>query len=498
VIRLKTWESIRVRCLRDGEPIKTVAREEGLAPNTVRKYLRTDKPPEHKKFRRTHLLDAYKAHVDELLRRSPRITAVRIGRYLRENVDPSLRCEESTLRKFVARRREILIPKEAFIRACYSPGDEAQFDFSPVKVYLAGVLTIIQLFAIRLSYSGRYFARASMHSDQIALFTGLLAGFEAFGGLPSRAIFDNAKTAVIRILRGRNRLENTRFAEFCGTLALEINFAAPARGNEKGGVEGIIHYVQDNFFDPTPSFDSFAELNDALAVFCEQDAKRLHSTHHETIAARFEREQAVLRPLPGVLPRPCVRRNARVNKFAEVQFEGDVYSVPSAYAHRHVVVECYEGHLAILLADEPIAQHPRGSGRSEYFLDPRHYLELLAHKHRAAEHALVLADGRIPASLHELFSRYKAAEPSTATRRWTQVLMHLADHPAELVGQTVVHALARGTDDPEAIALLLRQRTAPPPPALLDPARLPEAARVTVLTVDLAGYALAEMAEVMA
>jgi transposase len=496
VIRLKTWESIRLRCRRDGDHIKVVAREEGIAPNTVRKYLRSDEPPRRKTFRRLHLLDPYQSHIDGLLRRTPRITAVRIGRYLRENVDPSLRYEESTLRKYVACRREVLIPKEAFVRACYSPGDEGQFDFSPVEVYLNGVLTVVQLFAIRLSYSGRYFARASMRSDQVALFTGLLAGFKALGGLPLRAIFDNAKTAVIRILRGRNRVENTKFTEFCGSLALEVNFAAPARGNEKGGVEGIIGYLQDNFFRPIPSFDSLTELNDALAIFCERDAQRLHSTHQETIAARFEREQVLLRALPAVLPRPCVSRDARVNKFAEVQFEGDIYSVPSRFAHRQVVVESYEEHLRILIADEPIAEHPRGFGGSEYFLDPRHYLELLAHKHRAAEHALVLADGRIPASLQELFARYKAAEPSTATKRWTQVLMHLADHSAEVVGQTVVHALARGTEDPEAIALLLRQRMAPPPPALLDPTRLPEGARSAMLTVDLSRYALADLAEV--
>jgi DNA-binding CsgD family transcriptional regulator len=40
---MKVWESIRLRCRRDGEKIKSVARDLGLAPNTVRKYLRQDK-----------------------------------------------------------------------------------------------------------------------------------------------------------------------------------------------------------------------------------------------------------------------------------------------------------------------------------------------------------------------------------------------------------------------------------------------------------------------
>ena len=496
VIRLKTWESIRLRCLRDHEPIKAVARDERVAPNTVRKYLRCDEPPRCKPRNRVHMLDPFQSHIDDLLRRSPRITAVRIGRYLRENVDATVRVDESTLRKFVARRRAQLVPKEAFVRASYAPGDEAQFDFSPVQMDLNGVLTVVQLFAIRLSYSGRYFARISLRSDRVALFTGLLAGLVALGGLPRRAIFDNAKTAVIKILRGRNRIENKEFAEFCGALALEVHFAAPAKGNEKGGVEGIIGYIQDNFFTPTPSFASVSGGNVALAAFCERDIERVHSTYHETIAVRVAREQPALRALPAVLPRACLRRDARANKFAEVHFENDRYSVPSRFAHRAVAVEAYEDHVRIVLEDAAIAQHPRGFGRGESFLDPRHYLELLAHKHRAAERALVLSDGRIPAPLHELFARYKAIEEATATKRWTKVLAYLADYPADIVGQTVTHALARGTDDPEAIALLLRQRTAPPPPALLDRARLPEGARGTTSVADLTRYALANVAEV--
>lgn len=487
-----------MRCRRDGEHIKAVARDEGVAPNTVRKYLRSDEPPRHKAPQRAHLLDPYQSHIDALLRRTPRITAIRIGRYLRENVDASLRCDESTMRKYVARMRQQLVPKEAFVRACYAPGDEAQFDFSPVEVSLAGVVITVQLFAIRLSYSGRVFARASLRSDRVALFTGLLAGFSTFGGLPLRAIFDNAKIAVTRILRGRSRIENTAFTEFCGTLALEVNFAAPAKGNEKGGVEGIIGYLQDNFFRPVPAFETLAELNAALAAFCERDAQRVHSTHREKIADRFERERAALRPLPSTLPNPCVRREVRVNKFAEVQYENDVYSVPTRFAHRFATVEAYEERICVVLDGEAIAQHPRGFSRGEYFLDPRHYLDLLARKHRAAEHALVLTDGRIPASLHELFVRYKAADPATSTKRWTRVLAHLADHPADVVGQTVTHALARGTDDPEAIALLLRQRVAPPPPASLDPARLPAAARTSATPIDFTPYALTKLAEAIA
>ena len=146
---------------------------------------------------------------------------------------------------------------------------------------------------------------------------------------------------------------------------------------------------------------------------------REHTTHHETIGDRFAREQRMLPALPTVLPRPCVTRYARVNKFAEVGFERN-------------------WRLRIIVDADVVAEHQRGFGAGERFLDPRHYLTLLAHKHRAAESALVLSDGRIPDVLRDLFDRYCQTDSRSATKRWTQVLSLLSDVPVAELAQVVV------------------------------------------------------------
>lgn len=105
---METWETIRLRCRRDGEKIKPVARELGLASNTVRKYLRCDGPPKAAARPRAKLLDPYATHIDELIRSTPKITAVRVGSYLRQNVDAELYVDERTLREFVAAGRRQL------------------------------------------------------------------------------------------------------------------------------------------------------------------------------------------------------------------------------------------------------------------------------------------------------------------------------------------------------------------------------------------------------
>jgi hypothetical protein len=103
---MDTWETIRLRCRRDGEKIKVVARDLDLAPNTVRKYLRHDGPPKSTLKPRAKLLDPYMHQIDELIRTTPKITAVRIGSWLRQNVDPLLEVDERTLRVYVAARRD--------------------------------------------------------------------------------------------------------------------------------------------------------------------------------------------------------------------------------------------------------------------------------------------------------------------------------------------------------------------------------------------------------
>ena len=493
---MDTWATIRSRCLGGGEKIKVVARELGLAPNTVRRYLRRDAKPKPIKLpSRISQYHCYQAHIDHLLRSTPKITAVRIGSYLRENVDSDIVIRERALRKYVARRRCLIQPQEAFIRARYAPGDQAQFDFSPMTVILSGAETVVQLFVMRMSYSGRIFARASLRQDQPTLFAGLLAALSTFGGVPRRAVFDNAKTAVTRILRGRNRLENNAFAAFRGALALTVEFAAPAKGNEKGGVEGINGFVEDNFFRPIPSFTDMEELNAALEAFCQADMMRVAAGQQESIGARFTQEAPTLHPLPTVLPRACVIKSSRINKFSEVLFEGNWYSVHTQYAHRYGFVEVYENHVRIIVDDAVIAEHRRAVGKGQRVLDPHHYLELLGHKHRAAATAEVLADGRIPIELHTLLNHYQRSGAASATKKWTAVLALLAKAPAELLAQTVTRALACGTDDPAAIALLLHQSMDPPERRRINLESLPPAARVCAPVVDLTAYATAKLME---
>jgi transposase len=495
LVTLDVWEQIRLRCLRNGEPVKLVARELGISKNTVKKYIQSQSVPVTKPLDRRSAVDVHKSFIDDLLRESPSITSKRVGVLLRERVDASVSIGERALRRYVASRRAELKPREAFVRASYSPGAQAQFDFTPVQVIVAGILVTLELFVMRLSYSGRIFARASFRCDQPALFAGILEALVTFGGVPLEGVFDNAATAVARVLRGRSRDENATFRSFCGALAFPIVFAAPRKGNEKGGVEGANHYVQENFFTPIPEFDSLDQLNEQLAAFCDRDQLRIHSTHREAVAERFAREESVLRPLPNPLPRPCVVRPAHVNKFSEVVFETNRYSVPTRFAHRSALIEVYDRRLRIVVDETAAAEHPRLSDRHQNLLDPRHFVDLLSHKHRAADTALVFAGDRLPKSFADLRRQYILKDSTRGTRAWMDVVSLLKEAPVDAVDGAIRKAMELGTDDPAAIALLVRQHATP---ATLPPVNLegrPDALRHLVDRVDLQAWNISALAE---
>lgn len=317
MITLDIWETIRIRCVANKEPIKRVARELGISKNTVRKYLVSGVLPLPTKNAKRHpRMSAFESHVDQLLRQTPKITAGRIAQIIKETIDPSFSINERSVREYVAKRRMHITPKEAYVRLIYTPGDQVQLDFKDVLAIIDGKEVELHMFVARLSYSTMCFARCYFTEDRPALFDGIVSSCVRFYGIPREGIFDNATTAVKRVLLGRNRELNTEFAALCGSLALKMNFAAPAKGNEKGGVEGIHGYIEDNFFRPMPAYQSLEELNQALGVFTDRFLER--RVDGEPVAERFERERSAFLPMPSVLPETCVRESTRINKFVIV------------------------------------------------------------------------------------------------------------------------------------------------------------------------------------
>ena len=235
--------------------------------------------------------------------------------------------------------------------AFHVPGDLMQFDFTPVKLVVAGVLTDCCTNVRRpgLSYSGRIFCVPSrcarIRSPLSSRLISLGASRARFGGVPRVGVFDNAKTAVTRILRvaAIQPRENRGLPRLLRQdWRSKSEFAAPAaKGNEKGGVEGANGFVEDNMFRPIPS----ARISRRSTFALERPLpERWRRAGRRCIARETHRQSGSLvknDPAPATAPSITSGRLHSLDCNASTSLPvkaicdtGTAYSVPTQWAHR--------------------------------------------------------------------------------------------------------------------------------------------------------------------
>src|SRR3546814_14437505 len=100
------------------------------------------------------------------------------------------------------------------------------------------------------------------------LFDALTHSFRVLGGVPQRVIFDNMKTAVDRIGKGKSRQVNARFAAMASHYLFETDFCNPASGWENGQVEKNVQDARRRLWQPMPRFPDLDALNAWLDERC--------------------------------------------------------------------------------------------------------------------------------------------------------------------------------------------------------------------------------------
>lgn len=88
-----------------------------------------------------------------------------------------------------------------------------------------------------MCYSKASFVVAYEHADLVSFLDGHVRAFEYFEGVPRRLAYDNLKSAVIRVGKGKERVLNETFKKLRCHYLFELRFCNVARGNEKGDVE---------------------------------------------------------------------------------------------------------------------------------------------------------------------------------------------------------------------------------------------------------------------
>jgi transposase len=140
-----------------------------------------------------------------------------------------------------------------------------------------------------LPHSDDCFVAAFPAETTEAFLEGHVRAFAYFGGVPTQILYDNTKIAMAKILGGEERQRTRSFSELESYYLFADKFGRPAKGNDKGKVEGLVGYARRNLMVPIPRVSSWEELNAHLEEQCRKRRERRLRGHTETIGERFER-----------------------------------------------------------------------------------------------------------------------------------------------------------------------------------------------------------------
>jgi hypothetical protein len=291
------------------------------------------------------------------------------------------------------------------------------------------------------------------------LFDAYNHAFRVLGGVPRRGIYDNMRTAVDKVGRGKERQVNARFSAMVSHFLFEADFCNPASGWEKGQIEKNVQDARHRLWQPTPSFSSLAALNDWLETRCrELWAQTAHGSQLGSVADAWAEEARCLMPLS----RPFdgfVECAKRVSPTCLVHLDRNRYSVPASFANRPVSVRVYPERIVVAAEGRIICEHPRVFARSHQrkstttVFDWRHYLAVIQRKPGALRNGAPFAE--LPPAFLALQQRM--LKTAGGDREMVEILALVLQHDEQAVLTAVELALEAGAPTKTHILNLLHR-----------------------------------------
>ncbi|QLG87983.1 IS21 family transposase (plasmid) [Chitinibacter bivalviorum] len=471
---MATFAKVRRMYFRDQLSISEIARRTSLTRNTIKKWLRTDSATEPR-YRRKSSQTKLSPFIPQLVKalqtdlHRPKRDRRTAKVLFQELVTAGFGGDYSRVTAFIRHWRTQTMGhhlKSAFVPLRFALGEAFQFDWSEEHAFIGGIHRKVLLAHMKLCASRAFALMAYPSQSHEMLFDAHTRAFQMLGGVPLRGIYDNMKTAVDKVLPGKERIINARFHAMTAHYLFDTEFCNVASGWEKGIVEKNVQDRRRHIWQAALAlkFASFDELNAWLEQQCQLAWQQLrHPEYPElTLAELRQDEQLHMMPFPGAFD-GYTEVLARVSSTCLITFQRNRYSVPCHWANQMVSVRLYPSRLVIYADQQVIAEHVRSFERSQTFYHWQHYLPLLEQKPGALRNGAPFNE--MPADLRQLqqrLLRHKGGD-----RIMAKVLGCVPKYGLETVQVAVALMLETGKVSAEHVLnVLARLHEAPRPDAL--------------------------------
>lgn len=359
---MENWAEIRRLHRAEGVPIKEIARRLGVARNTVRAALASDRPPSYQRARRGSVIDPYELQIRALLKDWPTMPAPEIAQRIGWSYS------EGPLKKLLARIRPEYKGIDPADRVTYEPGRLTQCDlwFPEPKIPVGkGQLRMLPVLVMTSAFS-RFMAATMIPSRQggdiLAGMWTLIAGV----GRVSKSLLWDRESAI-----GGGGRVTTEAAAFAGTLATTIRLA-PARDPEfKGMVERHNGFLETSFL-PGRTFVSPRDFNEQLGEWLARVNTRTVRAIQGRPVDLLATEYPQMLSLPPVTPTIGLRQRVRLARDYYVRVDTVDYSVDPRAIGRFVDVVASPWEVTVRCDGQVVARHERSWAKLGTVTDPEH------------------------------------------------------------------------------------------------------------------------------
>jgi transposase len=231
---------------------RQIAKQLGISRNTVSKYLKLPEPAITTLMSdtdRVKKLDHYRGYIVQLLQTYPGLSAVKVLRKLKTQVDDLAVSDRSVRRYIQALKQEISLKQSRYYEPVLDmiPGEQCQVDGGELRgVMIGGRETTVYFMVFVLSYSRLLHVSVSARPiDTDTLIRQHDAAFRYFGGMPQECVYDQTKLVVISEIFRELEL-NQRFHQYATAAGFHIRACEGYDPESKGKVEAGVKYVKHN------------------------------------------------------------------------------------------------------------------------------------------------------------------------------------------------------------------------------------------------------------